>query len=160
LIFASAVQVAITTVPTPPPVFVPNAAADHASPARRVPSRARYDVVVRGGDTLLWRGTLWIGGRGPSSWRQTLQEAQDDGCGPSSWPGAQTETSIQVVPAPPYGGDTGQATVTARWSRPSGVPCGGARVVEIRQTISLDAASPIVLSGDGGLVVELRRQRP
>lgn len=144
----------IVSVPTPPPVFA-------ASSAER-PSgeRTRVAIMVRAGSTVLFDGALWVGARGQSSWRQTFQEALDPRCeGSRPYDARQNETSVQITtgydnaavgPRPMF--------VTVRWQRASDEGCAGARTVEMRERVVLEGSAPVVLRGDAGLTVELRRR--
>ena len=59
-----------------------------------------------------------------------------------------------------FGADPARTSISVRWVRPAGEGCAelGSRTVEIRQAVILPAGQTVTLSGDGGLVVELRRR--
>lgn len=113
---------------------------------------------MRGGGAVLWEGSLWVVPYAQSSWRQSVQEAAPDECGSVRTRfEASRETSISLNMA--YDGEQSpRLHVMAQWARPGVEPCSGMRRVELRETVATDATAPIVLRGDGGLVVELRRR--
>lgn len=157
LLAQAAVSVAAPPLTPSPPVIVTRSA---FSPGITRP-RFRVAITVRAAEGVLWSGSLWVSSRaGGASWRQNMQEAQPDECATPITYGvnAQSELSVQVNPM--SSADTSareQVTVNVRWTRPAPTPCGGSRTVELRQTIALDSREPAVVRGDGGLLVELRR---
>ncbi|MGK6324110.1 hypothetical protein ACMGDM_13660 [Sphingomonas sp. DT-51] len=87
-----------------------------------------------------------------------MQEPQPEGCPrtPSFGYGAQNEVSVQL--SSERGGQAAMLAVTVRWARPVEEGCGGTRTVELREAVPMPGSTPVVLRGDGGLVVELRRR--
>lgn len=141
-------------VMAPPPAFLPRVAAFAMNQGPRV----RVGVTVRSPAGILWDGSLWVSGRGQSSWRQSVQEPQAEDC-PRTRPYDSMQNEISVTLSPT--GEAGLAplvNVSVRWARPAEAACGGARIVELRETVSLEDGKPAVIRGDGGLVVELRRR--
>ncbi|MBW6525815.1 hypothetical protein KZ813_03080 [Sphingomonas sp. RHCKR7] len=144
----------LATAPPPPPVYVAtdDPWRDRGSGGERV----RLGVIVRAANMTLWDGALWVSARNSSSFRQTVQEAQPDACPRPSAYGAQNEVSVQLVPQ--RAGAAAALSVMVRWARPGDGACGGARTVELRETVPMPGAAATVLRGDAGLVVELRRR--
>ncbi|WEK42661.1 MAG: hypothetical protein P0Y64_14945 [Candidatus Sphingomonas colombiensis] len=152
-------QAAVHPAPPPPPVII--------TTVPRLPSeqgitrpRIRVAVSVRAPEGVLWSGALWVSPRGLASWRQNMMEAQADECMPQNGFRSSTanELNVQlsVLPLVDPAGDE-RISVNVRWSRPASSPCGGSRIVELQEQARLDKRGPTILKGDGGLVVELRR---
>lgn len=151
--------VAVLSPPSPPPRSM-TAMPGPVMIARPGGERTRVAIVMRGGGAILFDGMLWVGMRGQSSWRQTLQEAPDPRCvGERPYEARQDEASIQISTSyDPMGTGTRPLLVTVRWQRPNDDGCAGARTVELRQSVVLDGSAPVMLRGDAGLTVELRRR--
>ncbi|MBB3692503.1 hypothetical protein [Sphingomonas sp. BK580] len=147
----------LATAPPPPPVYV-MIDEPQRERGRGNGERVRLGVVMRAGNTTMWDGTLWVSARNISSFRQSIQEAQPVACPrAAAYPyAAQNEVSVQLVPQ--GSGEASSLSVTARWVRPGEGACGGARTIELRETVPMPDAAATVLRGDAGLIVELRRR--
>lgn len=152
-------QAGVPLAPPAPPMIITTAP---RLPGEQANTRPRFRVVVsvRAPEGLLWSGALWVSPRGPASWRQNMMEAQADECAPQnafrSTTSNELNVQLNVLPSADPAGD-GRISVSVRWSRPGSSPCGGIRTVELQEQARLDRRGPTILKGDGGLVVELRR---
>lgn len=145
-------QVQIVAPPAPPAYGAP--AQTNAPLAERV----KIAVVIRAGGQTLYDGALWVSPRGQAAWQLSVQEAPDPMCQPDVGNTRTNELSIRIS-STRYGSyaNAGLYAVTVRWQRPGETACEGVRTVELREAVNL-ANTPIVLKGDGGLTVEIRRR--
>lgn len=120
----------------------------------------RWSVVLRGGGAVLWQGDLWVARGAQSSWRQQVQEPGPEECGGNRfmYDSSGRETSVSLMSHDDGREEAPILRVTARWARPGAEPCSGIRKVELEETVPAAGPGPVVLSGDGGLTVELRRR--
>ena len=146
--------------PPSPPVSYPGFNISGTG-AERV--RFPVELVVRGPEGQLWQGRIWVSNGGPTQIRQSRSEPGDPACFPAgaSRFGIQRINEINIdLNQFGTGGDPARTSVNVRWIRPAGEGCAGlgTRTVELRQAVNLPPGETVTLSGDGGLVVELRRR--
>lgn len=139
----------------PPPIIVPAAPADR--PASII------EIEFSAGARLLWSGTVRAGYGRPASFRQSLDQAGPDGCGPELMTRqASQRVEVSVAPAG-YRPEPDQADrfmVQATWARPASPgSCAdpGSNIVQIQRIVTLRAGGAIEVEGDGGLRIRLRR---
>lgn len=141
----------VRTTRIPPPVYVH----DLNGPA----ARFTVEAEVRGGDAVLWSGPLRVGGSyNQTSVRREQSEPGDTECG-SGRGVAPISTSFSLTLN--ARGEQDQVLVNVRWSRPGDRPCApgpNSRTVELAGTVDLPPGGTATLTGDGGLVVRLRRR--
>lgn len=141
----------------PPPLYVPGSPARGSAVENEI-DPMRVEVTLRALDATLWQGQLALA-QGGASWRESVSEAGN--CATVFGEGTvQREASIQLIRQRNGAADSsGSVLVTVRWTRPveASGGCGATRTVELRQTVDL-STGPARLTGDGGLVVELRRR--
>jgi hypothetical protein len=151
-------QAALPPVSAPTPVLVSVPSVDAIGRDPRARERTRVAVIMKAEGRTLYDGALWVGRRAPASWRQTVQEAPVPACAPATpWDARGNEISVQVMPRFDDPGAAERFVVTVRWQRPGDAPCSGARTVELRESVTL-GGGPVVLRGDAGLTVEVRRR--
>ncbi|MBB4154020.1 hypothetical protein GGQ80_001930 [Sphingomonas jinjuensis] len=142
----------------PPPLYVTTGPMRPSAGAEVRPEPMRVDVTLRGPGATLWQGQLALG-QGGASWRESVSEA--GGCTTPYGEGTvQREASIQLIRQRNGAADPGASVqVSVRWVCPAEARggCGATRTVELRQSVDL-STGPARLTGDGGLVVELRRR--
>lgn len=141
----------VRTATVPPPIYVH----DRSSPA----ARFTVEAEVRGGDAVLWSGPLRVGGSyNQTSIRREQSEPGDTECGPGRGVAPITTSLNLTLNAR---GEQDQVLVNVRWSRPGDRPCApgpNSRTVELAGTVDLPPGGTATLTGDGGLVVRLRRR--
>jgi hypothetical protein len=145
-------QPVVSTMTAPPSVYI-NRIGDGQ------PARFTVDVEVRGGDAVLWSGPLRVGGGyGQTSIRREQTEPGDTECRPGRGV-APISTSLNLTLN--GRGEQDQVLVNVRWSRPGDQPCApgpNTRTVELAGTVELPANGAATLTGDGGLIVRIRRR--
>jgi hypothetical protein len=117
------------------------------------------DVVIRAPSGVLWQGTLRVADRGrESNWSQTRTEPPGAACPTRGygWVGEREMLSLSL--AAPSGEPSSSLAVQVRWARRGDSGCDGLRTVELRETVALSDRRTAVVTGDGGLRVELRRR--
>lgn len=154
-----AVQAAATPVlPNPPPLSTAliSPVPPRAERGADAPVAVRtVEVVARGGSELLWQGTLRVSDRGgESSWSQTRAEP----CNGRNYFGSGDRDMFSVSLSSTSRDVPGSVNLRVRWSRRGEGSCDGARTVEMSQTMVLAAGERTVVTGDGGLRLELRRR--
>lgn len=141
---------------TPPPPL--EMATTRSEPEAQ--ARADFRVRVTGAGAELWSGDLALEGYQGAELRLDLQQA-DSACGPSAGQrSSRRRTGLTFNLR--HGGrrDGDPFAVTAQWTRPS-ADCAlpGTRTVGIDTEISIPPRATRVIEGDGGLRIELVRQR-
>ena len=139
----------------PVPMIATVAPIDRGAPQRAT----EFDIAIRSPSGPLWKGTLRVGDRsGEGSWSQTKSEPSSITCPIQSYYGS-TDREMLSLSLSLSGRDMADVlNVQARWARRGDVPCDGLRTVEVRQAVQIAGQQPIVVTGDGGLQVELRRR--
>ena len=148
------------TVPTPPPIVPVYAVPTISEPLDRTapPRLSEVEVVIRAPAGILWQGMLRVADRGESNWSQTRSEPPRQPCAVRSsyWNGDREMLSLSLSPG---ARDTPDGMIVqVRWARRGDDTCDGLRTVELRQTVALPSRQTAVVTGDGGLRVELRRR--
>lgn len=151
------------TAPPPPIVMVTPPAPPAPPMARREIERFLVDVEIRAGGELLWSGPLRVASGQPSTFRRDSSEPAAQSCADVYGSGAQ-QNSLQfsITPSWQPGPDPQRAMVLLRWGRPGANPCvgrsGGARSVELSDSVLLAAGQWATVTGDAGLVLRIRRR--
>lgn len=147
--------------PPSPPLIVTVGPSRAAYPPGRRSERSTVDVEVRAGAELLWSGPMVVATNQGSSFTRRLAEPAPDECTPSGY-GQQVENSltVQLTPRRQSQGDDALG-VSVRWGRslPGTCPLGtSSRSVELSETVALVPGRAVTLTGDGNLLVRLRRR--
>ena len=138
---------------SPPIVYVSDAA-----PVPRYP----VQVEIRGGDSVLWSGIVHAGGAGTVMLSHNLSEPGVD-CGSAERGREQTNSyTFSLYPRSARQNSANTIVqVNASWTRSEPGDCAqspGSRTVSLIQSVDLASGRPVVLRGDGGLIITLRRQ--
>lgn len=121
------------------------------------------DIRIRSGSELLWEGSVRVGKPG-ASLTQHLFQSEPPGCPPGRYAGSvHAAVSLTVERLRYSTSPAGAFTYPVRvgWERPAlAGGCGGAgtRSVEIRDDVELRHGDRVVLRGDVGLQLEIRRR--
>ena len=162
---------------TPQPAYPPSPPAPPAPPAppiyagsSRIPHAMRQierfavDVEILGAGAVLWSGPLRLASGQPASVRHDVREASSPGCDTSArgfWSSDQSSLSLSLSVLSAESVDD-SVRVALRWGRPVPGACGegsgSARAVELNQSVQLERGKWVVLNGDAGLVLRLRRR--
>lgn len=140
---------------SPPMIYVPD------RPSNRPAST--FEVEVGAGTSRLWSGTVRAANGRPANYRQSLDQAAPDGCGPENADrlGAQ-RLEVSIAPAwyASGAGDSDRFMIQAIWTRPASpgsCPDLGSRTVQVQRVVALRAGEAIEIEGDAGLRIRLRR---
>jgi hypothetical protein len=142
----------VSTMVSPPPVVVPSMMRNAGPPVL-------IDVRVTAGDRTLFADQLRVDSMMGASYSQNRSEAMAHSC-PGDRYDRQLSSSF-TLRLNSRSGELGTrlVSVLVNWSRPvDGADCAstGSRSVSISQTVTYQPGRPVVLTGDGGLRVELR----
>lgn len=144
-------------VPAPPAPSVIRSVAPLSSTVERFV----VDVDIRAGSETLWSGPLRVASNTASTFSRSQSEPRGESCAEDNYLGVQSSLNVQLTPSRQYQSGRPVLGVTVRWSRPVESACplrGAARTVELSDSVALAAGQSATVTGDGGLVVRLRRR--
>jgi hypothetical protein len=166
LSLALASQGSVTRAPAPPPIIVsappaPPTANYPFSPSRVAGPAAILDIRIASEGRLLAEDTLRVGPTGAAI-TQSRSEAPSANCLVANSYGRTTGTNFRLQ-IQPIGGEQQRAhyNVDVSWSRPGsddGCVQGGNRSVSLQQTVELAPGQEVMLRGDAGLSIRIRRR--
>lgn len=151
----------------PPPVLPPPTARAIVSPQAMPERFASFDVDVRAGSEQLWTGPMRLSNRIAARFNRTKSDAQESGCPNDVTGGVMrmgASTSLTVDLSQRYGGDRAADSfqLVLSWGRPgdnAGCPARqSSRTVSLNESFELKQGAQIVINGDGGVVVRIRRR--
>ena len=141
----------ITTAVAPPPMIVPS---------MPVPSPpVVVDVRVTAGGRILFADEMRVDDMMGASYSQSRSESPARACKPYRYGRQQSTTFNLRLNARSGEAATRLMSVSVSWSRPiddADCTSSGTRSASIDQTVAWEPGRPLVLTGDGGLRVELR----
>lgn len=146
----------IVTVPVPPPIITPNLPPPFVSAGRYNRPTVTISVRATSGDNVLLNDRFRVG-TSAASFMLNRSEAGPANCTASeTYTGVRSSLMFSLRPDGPTSGD--RYRLSLNWSRPKG-PCegDGSRGVSLEQLVVLKSGDPVVIEGDGGVKVELRR---
>lgn len=114
-------------------------------------------LVFQLGTTILWSGTLNVGGTMPA--RVSISEPVETASDCTDMPAygrAARQVELTISRNRMFGGEDGYM-LNARYSRPPEDDCGGSRSIGIEQRFGWDGSGTKRFDGDGGLRVTLSR---
>lgn len=118
------------------------------------------DVDARAAGELMFSGTLRIAGDVGAYFSQSRNEAAAMLCPPASGRTrgqVQSGFNINLYPQRTNVGE--RIAVNISWQRPAGSGCDeGTRTVQVNQTVELPVGGSVLIEGDAGLMVRLRRR--
>lgn len=141
----------------PAPIITPSARSQ-AYRDRETGPPAILDIRVSGEDGFAWRDTLRVAHRAPASVTQSRTEAPSGRC-PAEIQydyGVRANFTITVNVR-----STSNFSVSIDWTRPAsldGCTAAGSRTVRLSQTVELAPGQSVMLEGDAGLKVEIKRR--
>lgn len=141
----------ITTAVSPPPMMVPSMVL--SGPPVVV------DVRVTAGDRTLFADQMRVDEMMGASYSQSRSDAPARPCKTNRYDRQQSTTFNLRLNARSGEAGTRLMSVSVTWSRPIDDPdcaTSGTRSASINQTVGWEPGRPLVLTGDGGLRVELR----
>jgi hypothetical protein len=149
----------VATAVSPPPITsVPMMPSPPLPSAFRPGPPILVDVRVTAGDRVLFADMLRVDTMSGANYSQNRSEAPARAC-PADRYGNQQSTAFSVRLHNRVG-EVGRKSlsVNVNWSRPvdgGGCPSGGSRGVSINQVVEVEPGKRSLLTGDGGLRVEL-----
>lgn len=151
---------AVIAAPSPPLVVAPSRDVTRIErQATEAPATVQVEVSAAG--RTLWAGPLRVARGAGASYTEQLSQAPAQRCGAEPSHLFRTHRSSFTVTLSPRGyGEAEMLGVEVRWTRPGDASCpnpGGTRTVQIEDAVKLPQGAQAVLTGDGGLVVKLRR---
>jgi hypothetical protein len=146
--------------PMPPPVYT--ARTTMTPQYRRQPTEvAVFDVELRGGDVILWRGQLRASDVAPASFTQRESNAPEGACPrPFDYQGDANALSLNISSIR-FGEEGGSFNVRASWDRPTKGGCvdgSGQRSLSVTERLAIAPGEAKVIRGDAGFEVRLRRR--
>ena len=153
-----------TAVPAPPapPPIVRLSSARSSFGGASAGEISSIEVRLSAESGLLWDGVLRVGGGQAATIMESRTEAEPASCPETRLRGRGVETSLRLsLSANGRTSGIDAYNVSVHWTRPgSAAECSdsGSRSVQLQQVVDLAAGREIVLRGDGGLVLRLRRR--
>lgn len=163
MLIAIVLQATTVVAPPAPPAPVIVTSAPRVSIGRSTEDMAGANVAVevRGGGTLLYRGTMRVATNAQSSVRQTQSEPVGKPCGVAQGYRPPLETGLTLTLQPVrYDSNDGVVRVSVRWVRAGSEACpiaGVTRAAELNAMVDLSGGATVNLEGDGGLSIRLRQ---
>lgn len=149
----------VTTAVVPPPMIVPAISPPIAPMLRAISPPVVVDVRVTTGNQTLFADQMRVDGLMGASFSQNRSEAMARTCPADRYDRQQSTMFTLRLNSRnvELGGRLMSVSVT--WSRPiesNDCANSGTRSASISQTVAYQPGKPIILTGDGGLRVELR----
>ena len=121
-----------------------------------------FDIEVTGNEQLLWRGSLRASARAAASYAHQREEAEPANCPVQErWNrSGRTSLELKVVMRDVRPGNE-KLAVDVEWVRPSsqtGCNDAGSRTVKLQETVDITDRQDLVVRGDAGLTVRLKRR--
>jgi hypothetical protein len=149
----------IRTTVSPPPVVVPSYPPPFSPASRMIGPPVLVDVRVTAGNQTLFADQMRVDGMMGASYSQTRSEAMARVCPDARYDRQQSTNFNLRLNGRNMEAGSRQMSVSVNWSRPiESADCAsnGTRGASINQTVNWEPGKTVVLTGDGGLRVELR----
>ena len=149
----------VSTAVSPPPIVVPTISPPIAPALRAISPPVVVDVRITAGNQTLFADQMRVDGLMGASFSQNRSEAMARSCPTDRYDRQQSSNFTLRLNSRNIEMGTRLMSVAVSWSRPvDNIDCNntGSRSASINQTVTWQPGRAVVLTGDGGLRVELR----